>query len=131
PFLPLRPNVYAQMLGRKIEEHKANVYLINTGWVGGSYGEGKRMNLAYTRAMVTAALNGSLENTTFTKVPFFGLLCPDAVPGVPSELLLPRNTWQDQSQYDVKAKELAQRFIHNFQKFDGVDERIIAAGPKI
>lgn len=131
PFLPLRPNVYAQMLGRKIEEHKANVYLINTGWVGGSYGEGKRMNLAYTRAMVTAALNGSLENTTFTEAPFFGLLCPDAVPGVPSELLLPRNTWQDQSQYDVKAKELAQRFIHNFQKFAGVDERIIAAGPKI
>ncbi|MCY9696837.1 phosphoenolpyruvate carboxykinase (ATP) [Paenibacillus alginolyticus] len=131
PFLPLRPNVYAQMLGRKIEEHKANVYLINTGWVSGSYGEGERMNLGYTRAMVTAALNGSLEKTTFTEVPFFGLLCPDAVPGVPSELLLPRNTWQDQSRYDVKAKELAQRFINNFQKFAGVDERIIAAGPKI
>lgn len=131
PFLPLRPNVYAQMLGHKIEEHKANVYLINTGWVGGSYGEGERMNLVYTRAMVTAALNGSLEKTTFTEVPFFGLLCPDSVPGVPSELLLPRNTWQDQSQYDVKAKELAQRFINNFNKFAGVDERIIAAGPKI
>ena len=131
PFLPLRPNVYAQMLGRKIEEHKANVYLINTGWVGGSYGEGKRMNLVYTRAMVTAALNGSLEKSTFTEVPFFGLLCPDAVPGVPSELLLPRNTWQDQSQYDAKAKELAQRFIHNFHKFTDVDERIITAGPKI
>lgn len=131
PFLPLRPYVYAEMLGRKIEEHKANVYLINTGWVGGSYGEGERMNLVYTRAMVTAALNGSLEKTTFTEVPFFGLLSPDAVPGVPSELLLPRNTWQDQSQYDVKAKELAQRFIQNFNKFKGIDARIIAAGPKI
>ncbi|MFD0695804.1 phosphoenolpyruvate carboxykinase (ATP) [Paenibacillus sp. GCM10027628] len=131
PFLPLHPSVYAQMLGRKIEEHQVNVYLINTGWVGGSYGVGERMNLSYTRAMVTAALNGSIEQTTFTEAPFFGLLCPDQIPGVPGELLQPRNAWQDKALYDEKAKELALRFINNFKKFANVDESIIAAGPRV
>jgi phosphoenolpyruvate carboxykinase (ATP) len=131
PFLPLRPTVYAEMLGRKIEEHGASVYLINTGWFGGPYGVGERMQLAYTREMVTAALNGSIEEAAFTEVPFFGLLCPDRVHGVPSELLFPRNTWEDKERYDAKAKELAQRFINNFKKFTSVDATIAAAGPQV
>ncbi|WP_240343868.1 phosphoenolpyruvate carboxykinase (ATP) [Paenibacillus sp. SYP-B3998] len=131
PFLPLRPTVYAEMLGKKIDEHQVNVYLINTGWFGGSYGVGERMRLSYTRAMVTAALNGSIEEATFSAIPFFGLLCPDHVPGVPSELLVPRNTWQDKELYDKKASDLAQRFVNNFKKFSHVDASIVAAGPQV
>jgi phosphoenolpyruvate carboxykinase (ATP) len=130
PFLPLRPMVYAEMLGKKIEEHQAKVYLVNTGWVGGAYGVGERMNLAYTRAMVTAALNGSIEKSTFTADPVFGVLCPDSVEGVPSEVLMPRDTWQDKDAYDGKAKELADRFMQNFKKFADASEEIVNAGPQ-
>lgn len=130
PFLPLRPSVYAEMLGKKIEEHKARVYLVNTGWSGGPYGVGKRMNLAYTRAMVSAAINGSIEQTTFVADPVFGVLCPESVPGVPSEVLVPRNTWEDKAVYEAKAAELAERFIQNFEKFSDMSEEIKSAGPR-
>lgn len=130
PFLPLPPHVYAKMLGEKIEKHNTSVYLVNTGWSGGPYGVGKRMNLAYTRAMVTAALNGDLEKASFEADPIFGVLVPNEVPGVPSEVLKPRNTWSDKDAYDRQAKDLAARFAQNFKKFAGISEDIAAAGPK-
>ncbi|GAX88958.1 phosphoenolpyruvate carboxykinase (ATP) [Effusibacillus lacus] len=131
PFLPLRPSVYANMLGDKIDAHNAHVYLVNTGWSGGPYGIGKRMNLSYTRAMVTAAINGSIKHATFTADPVFGVLIPDRVHGVPSEVLNPRNTWADKAAYDEKARELAARFIKNFEKFPDVADEIRQAGPKM
>lgn len=130
PFLPLQPSVYAEMLGEKISKHNAQVYLVNTGWSGGSYGVGKRMNLAYTRAMVTSAINGSLNEVEFAVDPIFGLAVPTEVPGVPSEVLMPRNTWENKEEYDQKAKDLASRFVKNFEKFQGVAKEIVEAGPK-
>lgn len=117
PFLPLHPKKYAEMLGEKIDKHDVRVYLVNTGWSGGPYGVGKRMNLSYTRRMVTAAVNGSIEQASFTPDPIFGLLCPDFIEGVPSEVLQPRNTWSDKDAYDKAAKDLAERFEKNYQKF--------------
>lgn len=131
PFLPLRPSVYAKMLGERIDQYEATVYLVNTGWSGGPYSVGKRMNLAYTRAMVTAAINGSMEESAFTADPIFGLLVPDQVQGVPAEVLNPRNTWADKAAYDAKANELASRFIENFNKFTDVTDEIRKAGPRI
>ncbi len=118
PFLPLRPKVYAEMLGDKIDKHGVRVYLVNTGWSGGPYGVGKRMNLAYTRRMVTAAVDGTIEQASFTADPVFGLLCPDFIEGVPSEVLQPRNTWSDKAAYDAAAKDLSERFVQNYKKFD-------------
>lgn len=130
PFLPLRPVVYAEMLGKKIVEHDVRVYLVNTGWTGGPVGVGKRMNLAYTRAMVTAALNGELEKAEFVEDPVFGVLVPTSCPGVPSEVLQPRNTWEDKDAYDKQAKDLAQRFNENFaKKFPNATD-IAKAGPR-
>ncbi|MFD0693082.1 phosphoenolpyruvate carboxykinase (ATP) [Paenibacillus sp. GCM10027628] len=131
PFLPLPPTVYAQLLGQKIDEHGVKVYLVNTGWTGGPVGVGKRMQLAYTRAMVTAALNGTIEGADFKADPIFGLMCPDSVEGVPSEVLQPRNTWQDPEAYEVAALDLANRFIRNFKKFTNVDEQVKMAGPRL
>jgi phosphoenolpyruvate carboxykinase (ATP) len=130
PFLPLRPYVYAEMLGNKITEHGSRVYMINTGWTGGPYGVGKRMNLGYTRAMVSAVLDGSIERAHFQADPIFGVLCPDAVQGVPSEVLVPRITWADQAAYEAKAYELAALFERNFAKFGDASEPVRAAGPK-
>lgn len=130
PFLPLSPGVYAEMLGKKITEHNTRVYLVNTGWSGGPYGVGKRMNLAYTRAMVTAAINGGIEQASFTPDPIFGVLVPDRVEGVPDEVLNPRNTWSDKDAYDAKARDLASRFVKNFEKFADVSAEIRQAGPK-
>ncbi|NHN34152.1 phosphoenolpyruvate carboxykinase (ATP) [Paenibacillus agricola] len=130
PFLPLHPNVYAQLLGEKVEEHQAKVYMVNTGWSGGPYGVGKRINLTYTRTIVTAILDGSIEQQTFTADPIFGVLCPESLPGVPSNVLIPRNTWQDKSAYEVKATELAGLFIKNFEKFSGISDDILLAGPR-
>lgn len=129
PFLPLRPYVYAEMLGKKIAEHGSRVYMINTGWTGGPYGVGKRMNLISTRAMVSAVLDGSIEQSRFHADPIFGVLCPDAVPGVPAEVLVPRNTWRDPSAYDEKALELAGLFAQNFLKFSDAAEAVRNAGP--
>jgi len=131
PFLPLKPNVYATMLGEKIDKHNARVYLVNTGWTGGPYGTGKRMSLAYTRAMVTVAIDGSIEQATFVTDPVFGLHCPTSIPGVPDEVLMPQNTWNDKQAYREKAKELASRFEENFKRFADVDQAIVEAGPHI
>jgi phosphoenolpyruvate carboxykinase (ATP) len=129
-FLPLHPGVYADLLGKKIEEHGSRVWLVNTGWTGGPYGEGSRMKLGYTRAMVRAALAGELDGVETAEAPFFGLQVPTRVPGVPSEVLLPRETWQDPAAYDAKAAELAEAFRRNFEQFtDRVPEAVRNAGP--
>lgn len=117
PFLPLRPKAYADLLGKKIEKHNANVWLLNTGWTGGAYGTGSRMKLGYTRAMINAALKGELDHVKFENDPIFGLSVPTECPGVPSEILMPRNTWADKDAYDWKAHELATMFQENFKKF--------------
>lgn len=132
PFLPLHPGRYAAMLGEKMRKHKVNVWLINTGWTGGPYGVGKRMKLGYTRAMITAALEGKLDKVEFTKDPVFGFEVPASCPGVPAEVLVPRNTWADKQAYDEKAKYLAGLFTKNFEKYAaGVNEEIKAAAPKV
>lgn len=131
-FLPLHPTTYAEMLGKKLEESGANVWLINTGMTGGAYGVGKRMSLKYTRALITEALNGELSKVEYETLPIFNLQIPTACPGVPSEILNPRNTWEDKAAYDNKAKELAIKFNENFQKFaDQASEEILAAAPKV
>ena len=131
PFLPLHPGKYAKMLGDKMQQHKVNVWMINTGWTGGPVGIGHRMKLKYTRAMITAALTGKLNNVEFTADPIFGVAIPTTCPDVPSELLIPRNTWSDKNAYDEKAKNLAGLFVKNFEKYaDGVNAEILAAAPK-
>ncbi|HEX6915275.1 MAG TPA: phosphoenolpyruvate carboxykinase (ATP) [Chitinophagaceae bacterium] len=131
PFLPLHPGQYADMLGAKMLEQNVNVWMVNTGWSGGPYGVGHRMKLAYTRAMITAALNGELDNVDFEIHPVFGMMMPKSCPNVPDEILNPRNTWDDKAAYDQKAKDLAQLFIKNFEKYaSGVTEEILAAAPK-
>jgi len=132
PFLPLSPLVYAKLLGEKLEQHATNVYLINTGWSGGGYGVGKRMKLSYTRAMVTAAIEGDLVDVPYELDPIFNVYVPTQCPNVASELLKPRNVWQDKAAYDAKAHELAELFNKNFTKFgNSVSADIIAAGPQI
>jgi phosphoenolpyruvate carboxykinase (ATP) len=132
PFLPLHPAAYADLLGKKLRKSKANVWLINTGWSGGPYGVGQRMKLKYTRAMITAALNGQLDKVDFAAHPVFGVDVPQTCPDVPAELLNPRNTWADPAAYDAKAKALANQFIENFKKYeDGASDAIKGAGPRI
>jgi phosphoenolpyruvate carboxykinase (ATP) len=131
PFMPLHAKEYAKMLGQKIAEHNTRVYLINTGWSGGPYGVGKRIDLKYTRAMVTSALNGDLEKTSFKHNDIFNLEIPTLCPRVPSEVLDPRNTWSDKEKYDISAKKLAALFVKNFEKFGETPKEIISAGPKI
>ena len=126
PFLPLDPSVYAEMLAEKVEKSGANVYLVNTGWNG----TGKRTKLAYTRAMVTAALNGDLEKGEFVTDPYFGVSVPTACEGVPAELLIPEKTWEDKAAYEEAAKKLAQMFRDNFTKYTHMPEEIVAAGPR-
>ncbi|MBO4330806.1 MAG: phosphoenolpyruvate carboxykinase (ATP), partial [Oscillospiraceae bacterium] len=131
PFLPLHPSVYAEMLGKKIELHNTNVYLVNTGWAGGRYGSERsfRMKLRYTRAMVTAALNGELEKCEFELDPIFNLSVPKTCPGVPDEFLSQRALWKNDGAYFETAKELAARFVNNFRKYSNMPENIIKAGP--
>jgi len=129
PFMPLRPKVYAEMLGRRLQEHSAQCWLVNTGWFGGPYGTGNRMKLSYTRAMVGAAVAGTLKNAQFHVEPTFGLTVPNSCPGVPPEFLDARGAWKDKAAYDKAAADLAARFDKNFEKFD-VPENIRAAGPK-
>ena len=113
-----------------MREHEVNVWMINTGWSGGSYGVGSRMKLSYTRAMITAALNGELDHVQFESHPVFGMMMPVSCPNVPSEMLNPRNTWADANAYDAKAKDLAQQFINNFSKYAaGVSDEILQAAP--
>lgn len=130
-FLPLHPTKYAEMLGKKLKESGANVWLINTGMTGGVYGVGKRMSLKYTRALITEALNGDLENVAYETLPIFNFQIPAECPGVPSEILNPRNTWTDKAAYDAKAADLAVKFNDNFKKFASqASEEILAAAPK-
>lgn len=131
PFLPLPANRYAEMLGEKIDEHNAKVFLVNTGWTGGEYGVGERMKLAYTRAMVEAALEGELNNVETIKDEIFGLEIPQHVTGVPDEVLQPNKTWADQATYEAKAKELAAKFRENFKKFTSVSSDIEEKGGPI
>ncbi|MEO8194921.1 MAG: phosphoenolpyruvate carboxykinase (ATP) [Gemmatimonadales bacterium] len=129
-FLVWHPTRYAQMLGKLLNEHRSNVWLVNTGWSGGPYGVGKRMKLSSTRAMVRAALSSALDRTPLSVDPIFGLGVPTAVPEVPSEILDPRDTWSDPAAYDAQAKKLAGMFRANFAKFGDVSEDIREAGPK-
>ncbi|MCG7335950.1 phosphoenolpyruvate carboxykinase (ATP) [Sporosarcina sp. ACRSM] len=131
PFLPLHATVYAEMLGKKIDEHNAQVFLVNTGWTGGEYGVGKRMDLKYTRAMVRAALAGQLNDVETEVNAVFGLQMPTSIAGVPTEVLNPRNAWADGAAYDEKAKELADLFRENFKKFGTVSEDIVLKGGPI
>lgn len=131
PFLPLPATRYAEMLGQKIDEHNAQVFLVNTGWTGGEYGVGSRMKLSYTRAMVQAALEGELSNAETAKDEIFGLNIPIHVPGVPDEVLQPQKTWKDAKAYEDKAKELANKFHENFKKFANVSADIVEKGGPI
>jgi phosphoenolpyruvate carboxykinase (ATP) len=131
PFLPRHPGVYAEMLGEKLREHGASVWLVNTGWSGGGYGVGDRMKLAYTRAMVNAALAGELDAGAFEADPFFGVDVPTSVPGVPDEVLRPRDAWAEGDAYDAAATELAEMFKANFEQFaDQVSDAVKAAGAR-
>lgn len=132
PFMPLHPGKYAEMLGQKMKEHDVHVWMVNTGWSGGPYGIGHRMKLSYTRAMITAALKGELNNVEYEPHPIFGMQMPNTCPNVPSDILHPRNTWADKNDYDKKATELAKQFIKNFEKYaSGVNQETLAAAPKI
>jgi phosphoenolpyruvate carboxykinase (ATP) len=132
PFLPLHPTKYAEMLGKKLEESGARVWLVNTGWSGGAYGTGERIKLRFTRAMITAALEGSLDSADFEVHEVFGLAMPTSCQDVPTEILNPRNTWKDKAAYDAKANELANKFVKNFENFkEFANEEIMAAAPKV
>lgn len=130
-FLPLHPTKYAEMLGKKMKEQNVNVWLINTGWTGGPFGVGSRMKLPYTRAMITAALNGELDNVEYVQHNIFGVSMPATCPNVPDEVLNPRNTWEDKNAYDAKANHLAHEFIKNFTQYaDFANDEIMAGAPK-
>ncbi len=131
PFLPLHPTQYAEMLGKKMQEHKVNVWLINTGWTGGGYGVGSRIKLNYTRAMIGAALEGKLANVEFVRHKVFGLQMPLTCPNVPEKMLDPSNTWSDESKYYQKAQQLAKSFNENFKQFASeASDEILQAAPK-
>jgi phosphoenolpyruvate carboxykinase (ATP) len=132
PFLPRHPTVYAELLGRRMTEHDARVWLVNTGWSGGPHGVGERLRLSHTRAMVHAALDGRLDGVADRVDPVFGLAVPASVPGVPDAVLDPRGTWADAAAYDAKAAELAQMFQDNFERFaDAVPDEVRQAGPAV
>jgi phosphoenolpyruvate carboxykinase (ATP) len=117
PFMALHPSVYAELLKHKIDSHRVDCWLVNTGWIGGGHGVGSRIKIAYSRAIVNAAIDGTLAVGTFEKEPFFGLMVPTTCPGVPSEVLNPRNAWADKAGYDVVAKGLKKRFQDNFEQY--------------
>ena len=130
-FLPLHPTKYAELLGEKLKKHQVNVWLLNTGWVGGKYGIGSRIKLSYTRSLISAALSGEFENVDFGKTQFFNLNFPTSCTGVPSEILDPRNSWKDKTEYDNTASKLAQSFVKNFEQYSSAaNEEILAAAPK-
>ena len=132
PFMPLHPGKYAEMLGEKMRRHQVGVWLVNTGWTGGPYGVGNRMKLNYTRAMISAALDGELDKAEYDMHPVFGFQFPKTCPSVPASILNPRNTWQDMVAYDAKAIFLAKQFIKNFEKYaEGVSSEILEAAPRV
>ena len=128
PFLPLHPAKYAELLGSKLKENNVKVWLINTGWSGGAYGTGGRIKLSYTRAMIAAALENKLDKADFTEHPIFGLQMPAWCPGVPSEILDPKGTWDDKAAYDAMAQSLADRFTANFKNFEELANEEICSG---
>jgi phosphoenolpyruvate carboxykinase (ATP) len=131
-FLPLHPAKYAKLLGEKLSNSDTKVWLINTGWSGGSYGVGSRMKLGYTRAMITAALEGDLDDCSYATLPVFDLAYPISCPNVPDELLNPKQTWQDPVAYDETAAKLAMKFVDNFETFkEETDASILAAAPRV
>jgi len=131
PFLPLPPSLYARMLGDRIAKHQSRVWLVNTGWTGGPYGIGRRMKIAYTRAMIRAALAGLLDTVTYETDPIFNVAVPTTCPDVPAEVLKPRNTWPNAADYDTQAAKLAAMFAESFKPFEAdVTREVRAAGPK-
>lgn len=132
PFMMLSPNVYGRLLGQKIRTHKPNVWLVNTGWTGGPYGVGHRMSIQHTRAMIDAALSGNLDDVAFENDPIFRVQIPTSVPGVPSDVLVPRNAWDDKDAYDAAALRLARSFHQHFSGYaSDVDASIRDAGPHV
>ncbi|MET0637190.1 MAG: phosphoenolpyruvate carboxykinase (ATP) [Chitinophagaceae bacterium] len=131
PFIPLHPTVYAAMLGEKMKQQKVNVWMVNTGWSGGEYGTGKRIPLKYTRAMISAVLDNRMNGMEFTKDAVFGLAIPASCPDVPTEILVPRNTWPDKNAYDTRAAYLANLFTKNFERFrSGASEEMKEGAPR-
>lgn len=131
-FLPLHPTKYAELLGDKLKKNKVNVWLVNTGWVGGSYGVGSRIKLSYTRSLITAALTGKFDSAEYGTTNFFGLKFPKTCPDVPTEILDPKNSWKDKSAYDDKAKNLAEQFNKNFGQYaSAANKEILDAAPKV
>lgn len=132
-FLMLHPTVYARELARKIEEHGSTAYLVNTGWIGGPYGTGKRIDIPSTRAIIDAILDGTLDNAEYEMIPFFNLAVPTAIKGVDSKLLNQRNLWPDAAAWDAAAKSLSEKFINNFSNFTDTEEgkKLVAAGPQL
>ncbi|HID38406.1 MAG TPA: phosphoenolpyruvate carboxykinase (ATP), partial [Calditrichaeota bacterium] len=132
PFMPRHPSVYAKLLGEKIAKHKVTAWLVNTGWTGGPYGVGHRMSIQHTRTLLNGALEGKLTNVEFITDPVFGLSIPRTCPGVPEEVLIPRNTWKDKTAYDKQAKKLATMFKESFKQYEEfVAEDVIQAGPLV
>jgi phosphoenolpyruvate carboxykinase (ATP) len=131
PFMLLNPAVYAKLLGEKVAKNDTEVYLINTGWIGGAYGTGNRVNLSYTREMVNAVIGDKFKEVKFNEHPLFKVLVPEECPNVPSELLNARGLWENKEEYDKKAEELAQKFNENFAKFSNVSDDILSAGPRL
>jgi phosphoenolpyruvate carboxykinase (ATP) len=130
-FLVWHPTKYAEMLGKLIDEHGSDVWLVNTGWTGGAFGVGKRMKLSHTRAMVNSLLRGELHDAKLETDPIFGLSVPVQIKDVPADVLKPRETWPDKKAYDEQAKKLASMFRENFAKFEKfVPESVKNAGPK-
>ncbi len=132
PFLPLHPNVYARQLGERIAKYRSRVWLVNTGWTGGPHGVGSRLKIAYTRAMIRAALSGALDAVAYRRDAVFNIDVPTSVPGVPAAVLDPRGTWADKAAYDAQAAKLARMFVENFTtNFADADATVVAAGPQI
>lgn len=132
PFLPRRPEVYGKMLAERVRTHGADCWLVNTGWTGGAYGVGQRMSIKHTRALLNAALDGSLTHARFERDPFFGLMFPQDIAGIPNEVLNPRLAWADEAAYDVAARGLVERFEKNFASFDSVvDDEVRAAAIRV
>jgi phosphoenolpyruvate carboxykinase (ATP) len=130
PFMVLHPYRYAELLAKHIREHKVTCWLVNTGWTGGPYGEGKRMSIAHTRALLNAALTGELSQSEFMTDPYFGVDVPKSCPGVPETILQPKNTWKNPDAYDKQAAKLVRLFEENFKAFeDDVPDAVKAAGP--
>ena len=131
PFMPLKPKVYIDLLKEKLDKHKSQVFLVNTGWIKGAYGKGERIHIKYSRAMVNAAINGELDNVEYVKDENFNLMVPKSCPGVPDEILDAKGMWDDAEAYEAQAKKLAGLFLKNNERFKDIPKEVLAAGPKL